>query len=153
VTLHNGSSCPDKYSVSFIERFRMFKFFLLTALIMGHFMSSAYAEPCVKVRNGNDGYDCMKFSSEEKKRAAKYGLRLGMPYKAVKRELSRNGWIIDQDWLREEESIYSRKDGLVCGHGWDAICWSVYIKGQEKISMSFSGTNDGYPLTDVDKER
>src|SRR5689334_10556975 len=99
--------------------------------------------PCVKIRNGHDGYECMGFSRKDEQKATKYGLTLGLPYKQVTQKLTGDGWVLDREWVNENEEEHHTEDGLFCGQGWDAICWTVYKKGKESISLTFNGTNEG----------
>lgn len=113
--------------------------------------SAAHAEPCVKIRTEN-GHSCMKFSAEERQKAAAIGLRLGAPYAAVKRDLVRHGWSVDQKWMDENAISESIHDGLVCGNGWDAVCATAFRKKQQTVSLVLSGANAGTPLIGVELE-
>jgi hypothetical protein len=116
------------------------------------FLGPAQAAPCVKVRNGNDGYRCMKFSAEDRRKASEYGLRLAAPYAEIKQHLVKNGWSIDQKWIDENSTGNPTKDGLVCGNGWDAECSTAFRKNQKTISLILSGSNEGFPLIGIDME-
>jgi hypothetical protein len=117
--------------------------------------SCASAEPCVKVRDGSDGtgpsggYECMKFGDTQRRTAARFHLRLASPYKEVKTQMARNGWAVDPAWLKDYADEAIR--GLpVCGHGWDAVCHIQMKRGKSVIVLTFSGTNDGMPLVEVE---
>lgn len=112
----------------------------------------AFADTCVKVRDGNEGYQCMKFSHAEKAVALKYGLHLGMPYKAVRQLLTKNGWSIDQEWLKENDAELKSKKQPLCGSGWDATCSISYAKGKSRIEIYLSGTNEGIPLIGIEEQ-
>ena len=56
---------------------------VLVSAVLALAASVASAGPCVKIRNGADGYTCMKFSEAERKDAARLGLRLGSTYASV----------------------------------------------------------------------
>jgi hypothetical protein len=131
---------------------RMLKKSLATLVLMGSALSSAYAEPCVKVRSGNDRYSCMKFSADERKKASVHGLRLGTPYARVKQHLVENGWSIDRQRMDENLAAEPTKEGLVCGSGWDAVCSTAFRKNHKTISLVLSGTNEGIPLISVEME-
>lgn len=117
--------------------------------------AQASAEPCVKIRDGTDGtgpsggYTCIKFSKGERRTAAQFHLQLASPYKLVQAQLSRDGWIMDPEWLSDFEA--EAKHGLpVCGQGWDAICHIQMKKGKAVVVLTFSGTNAGLPLIAVE---
>jgi hypothetical protein len=112
----------------------------------------AFSDTCVKVRDGNEGYQCMEFSHAEKALALKYGLYLGMPHKAVRRLLTENGWGIDQEWLKESDAELKGKNQPLCGSGWDAICSISYAKGKSRIEIYLSGTNEGIPLIGINEQ-
>ena len=112
----------------------------------------ACADTCVKVRDGNEGYQCMKFSHAEKAITSKYGLHLGMPYKFVCQLLIKNGWGIDQEWLKENNVEPKGKSQPLCGSGWDAICSISYAKGKSRIEIYLSGTNEGSPLIRIEEQ-
>ena len=112
----------------------------------------AFAGTCVKVRDANEGYQCMKFSHAEKAVASKYGLYFGMPYKTVRQLLTKNGWSIDQEWLKENDAELTGKNQPLCGSGWDAICSMSYAKGGSRIEIYLSDTNAGIPLIGIDEQ-
>jgi len=112
------------------------------------FAVSHAAEPCVRVRAG-DREVCMKFSEKEKVIARSYGVRLGMPYAQVKRELLRTGWKVDSDWLRAQDAA-GREGDLICGSGYDAVCSAAFTRGDRRAFLTLSGTNPGSPLTTID---
>ena len=122
----------------------MHRFAFLVALL-ALAVSGASAQACVKIRKGDGGHTCMKFSEVERKHAGQLGLRLGSPYASVLAHLSRNGWRIDREWLEELETE-SKPDLPVCGQGWDATCHLQMKKGAKVIELDFSGTNPGLPL-------
>lgn len=129
---------------SFDPARNMLRSVLLSALL-ALTASSASAAPCVKIRNGADGYTCMKFSEAERKDAARLGLRLGSTYATVRAHLTRSGWRIDQAWLDDLEAD-AKRDLPVCGQGWDALCLLQVKQGSEVVELVFSGTNTGFPL-------
>ncbi|WP_341249870.1 hypothetical protein [Cupriavidus pauculus] len=119
------------------------------------FAVQASAEPCIKVRDGSDGtgpsrgYTCMRFTDPERSIAAAFHLRLASPYKEARAKMTRSGWVIDPEWLKDFDA--EAKQGLpVCGHGWDAICHIQLKKGKEVVVLTFSGTNRAYPLIAVE---
>jgi len=113
--------------------------------------STAYAGDCVKIRNGKDGYDCMKFSRAERNAAANFGLRLGDSYKTVKHVLGRRGWVVDPDWLKRIFSYTGPlEDGeLICGSGYDAVCSVAYTKSRKHVYLTLSGTDEETSLIGV----
>ena len=106
------------------------------------------SEPCVQVR-AEEGYACMKFSDEEKMAARSYGLRLGAPYQEVKRTLIHKGWKIDRVWVRDQPSMGPHRE-LLCGAGYDAVCSTVFLRGERRAYLTLSGTNAGTPLIAVE---
>jgi hypothetical protein len=124
----------------------------LATVICFTLATPAYGETCVKVRNGKDGYDCMKFSIKERQNASKYGLKLGTPYKISKQKLIKHGWNLDWGWLKDNFPEPPSKDGLYCGNGYDAVCQTAFRKNNMTLFLLLSGTNDGVPLISVDKE-
>ncbi|MDB5934973.1 MAG: hypothetical protein JWQ01_2317 [Massilia sp.] len=115
-------------------------------------ISAAHAEPCVKVRSGDERESCMKFSAEERKKAAALGLQLGTPYAKVKQHLAKNGWSVDQKWIDANLMPAPIKNDLVCGSGWDAVCSTAFRKNRQTVSLLLSGTNEGTPLIGVEVE-
>lgn len=121
------------------------------------FMTCATATACVKVRDGSDesspsgGMGCMQFSSEQRHAAALLGLSLEAPYKAVQAKLASDGWVVDSQWLKEYESDFEVKVAKlpVCGQGYDAVCYIQVKKGDARLEVTFSGTNEGLPLISV----
>lgn len=116
--------------------------------------SSAFAEPCISVRDGTDGANpsggkkCVEFTDQQRLEAAKLGLEIGSPFANVKTKLARDGWEIDQDWL----NLFGAKENSavpLCGSGLDAVCSLGLRKNIEKIELTFSGTSLGLPLVDV----
>jgi len=89
----------------------------------------------------------MKFSKEERKEAANYGLRLGAPYKSVNRILLQHGWVVDHAWLKENSA--HPESGMLCGEGYNAACSTAYKKNYKHLYLDLSGTNDGIPLVGV----
>jgi len=95
----------------------------------------------------------MKFSKQERKEAAKYGLRLGEPYKSVKRNLTRQGWVVDRVWLERERSGPLEDGDLICGNGYNMVCSTAFMKkNRKRLYVSLSGTNEGTPLYSVGTE-
>jgi hypothetical protein len=105
----------------------------------------ATANACVKVRNG-ESYECMKFSSSERRDAARYGLQLAAPFKAHKQALVQQGWVLDKQWLRQGESEPFDDQETICGSGLDAVCQSAFRKNDVVLVLTLSGTNEGKPL-------
>lgn len=110
----------------------------------------ALASDCVKVRDAKDGDQCMRFSKAEKALATKYGLSLGMKYQAAHSALSKSGWEIDRDWIKEN-SQGAKEVRPVCGNGYDAMCSISYAKEKRKVSLYLSGVNEGLPLTAIEE--
>lgn len=113
---------------------------------------------CVTVRDGTGGSGptggliCMNFSYEQRRAAQKQGVNLGEPYMATLARLTRNGWRVDGEWLSEESANEGGTHKLpICGQGWDAICHVVMEKGGAHLQLTFSGTNDGFPLVDIEQ--
>jgi hypothetical protein len=110
---------------------------------------------CVRVRNGGDSIDCMKFHAAERRSAARFGLSLGEPYAMSHRKLLRRGWVLDRS--RKDEGIEPRQidaEGLVCGVGWDALCSAVFRRsGHAIVLVLASGSNSGLPLISVEPQR
>lgn len=125
---------------------------LATALISFLASTTVLASDCVKVRDGKDGYECMRFSAAEMSLAQKYGLSLGMKYKAMHSLLLKNGWQIDGDWIRETAQG-GKEIKPVCGNGYDAVCDISYAKEKKRISAYLSGVNDGLPLISIEEDR
>lgn len=117
--------------------------------------AAASAGPCLKVRDGTDGtglsggYACMRFSETERRTAARLRLQFASPYQAVRAQMSRNGWTIDPEWLRDFEPD-AKRTLPVCGQGLDAICHIQMMKGKAAVVLTFSGTNQGLPLIAVE---
>ena len=108
-----------------------------------------YAESCVKIRDGKEGYDCMKFSKKARESATKYGLKLGAKYSITRMQLIKHGWSVDQNWLKENSFSSLYKNELVCGSGFDAICSTVFIKNRTNLFLTLGGTNDEIRLISV----
>lgn len=94
----------------------------------------------------------MRFSDSETKAAAKYGLRLTEPFKVVKEKLSKQGWKLDQEYLKQESILPKANQDMICGNGWDAVCSTAFKRGTEVIYLQMSGTNEGNPLIYVGVE-
>ncbi len=120
------------------------------AVLISLTTANVYAENCVKVWNDSGGDNCMEFSQAERKKALQYGVRLGSPYKTVRKYLIRNGWTINQSRLKEESMERPLDGDLVCGSGWDAVCSTYFIRKKSAIMLTFSAANDGIPLTGID---
>ena len=116
---------------------------LFTLLVLA--TGLAMAAPCVKVRNG-DSITCMKFSSSEKREAAKYGLQLAAPFKDNKFTLSKQGWVLDQQWLANDNSGHANDREMTCGSGLDAVCQTAFRKNDVVLVLTLSGTSEGMPL-------
>jgi hypothetical protein len=114
--------------------------------------TTAFASGCVKVRDGKDAYECMRFSKAEKFLASKYGLGLAMKYQAMHSLLLKNGWEIDREWINENARGVEEVRP-VCGSGYDAVCSISYSKEKRKISAYLSGVNDGLPLIGIEEDR
>lgn len=130
----------------------MIKLLSTLCLIAGFSFEGAFADTCVKVRDGKESYQCMKFSHAEKAIASKYGLHLGMPYKVVHQLLTKKGWGIDQEWVKENYAELKGKSAPLCGSGWDATCSISYAKAKSHIEIYLSGTNEGIPLTGIEEQ-
>lgn len=109
----------------------------------------AAADPCVKVRKGESDA-CMKFSSSQKRNAAKHGLQLGAPFKATKQALARQGWVLDRQWLSDGDSRQSNDREMVCGSGADAVCQTAFRRKGAVLLLTLSSTNEGMPLVDTE---
>lgn len=118
----------------------------------GTWQPAADAAPCVKVRAADESLGCMKFSAQERKKAAALGLQLGAPFAQVKRHLASSGWALDRRWLDQNQASAPTKEGLVCGSGWDAVCTTTWRKNRQTVSLTLSGTNNGTPLIGVELE-
>ncbi len=105
------------------------------------------------MRNGNNGYDCMKFTPKEHRKAAELGLHLGDSYKSVQHTLTKHGWKLDRAWLNESATGPLTDGELICGSGWDAVCSTAFKSGKVVLVLTFSGTNSGIPLIAVDQEK
>lgn len=57
----------------------------------------ASSAPCVKIRDG-ESFACMKFTASDQREAAKYGLKLGASFKATRKILLKQGWVLDRQW-------------------------------------------------------
>lgn len=97
----------------------------------------------------------MKFTKNEQKAAASFGVSLGSSYASVRAELLHRGWIIDNDWLADEseDNVSNITDGLACGNGYDAVCWTRLCKNGAVADLTFSGSNEGLPLIDIKVSR
>lgn len=122
-------------------KLRFLALFTLLALATG----LAMAAPCVKVVNG-DSTTCMKFSSSAKRDAAKYGLQLAAPFKVNKLALLKQGWVLDRQWLDDDNFGHANGREMICGSGLDAVCQTVFRKNDVVLVLTLSGTNEGMPL-------
>ncbi|MCQ4270068.1 hypothetical protein NA655_03430 [Pseudomonas kuykendallii] len=94
----------------------------------------------------------MTFTPKEQQVAANYGVRLGAPFKDVKRQLTNSGWSIDKDWLSENAADTKGEVQPVCGNGQDSVCSITFAKGKLQIYLVLSGTNDGLPLISLEEQ-
>ena len=133
---------------AYFMKLRFLALFTFLALVTG----LAMAAPCVKVRNG-DSTTCMKFSSSEKRDAAKYGLQLAAPFKVNKLALLKQGWVLDQQWVADDNSGHADDREMTCGNGLDAVCQSAFRKNDVVLVLTLSGTNEGMPLVAAEVER
>lgn len=99
----------------------------------------------MRVSNGRDGYDCMKFSAADRRAVAKFGLHIGESFAQVDRALARRGWLVDQDWLRAEVTkAIPQQVGtqMICGDGMDATCNKAFKRRGRKLYLTFSKNGD-----------
>ena len=122
-------------------KFRHVIISFLLALTTG-FASSA---PCVKIRKG-ESFACMKFTASDQRQAAKYGLKLGAPFKTTRRILLKQGWVVDRQWLKDNSLQPLDGKEMICGNGLDAACSTVFQRNDVVLELMLSGVNDGLPL-------
>lgn len=124
------------------------RFALLLSMFL--FISTAHAEDCIRVSNArDDSFYCMKISQAQKRAAASYGLRVGEPYERAKAVLRKDGWVVDEAWLKGQSRNAQLDDDLICGSGWNAVCSTAYKRGHTTIYLVLSKTNVGTPLVSV----
>jgi hypothetical protein len=91
----------------------------------------------------------MKFTASDQREAAKYGLKLGAPFKATKKLLLEQGWVLDRQWLTDRSSQPLDGEEMICGNGWDAACSTAFKRNDVVLELMLSGVNDGRPLVDA----
>ena len=117
----------------------------------------ANPEPCVRIVNAHEGnFTCAEFTKEEIAFANTYGLKLGSTHELVKEKLESSGWKLNIEELAIsmmlEEGDLSRieEDGLFCGSGWNAVCYTVMSKNGQNLYLEYiSGGNEHAMLMSV----
>lgn len=80
--------------------------------------------------------------------ARSYSVRLGAPYSKVKRQLELKGWRVDAKWVQKQPEV-GRVGELLCGAGYDALCSTAMVRGDQHAYLTLSGTNQGEPLVGI----